>query len=219
MFDIIAEYHEGFVGGLLVTFELTGIIWLVGLLFGTLFGWLAHRFSSTIGNVLTVVQFFAASIPVIVMLFWVHYPLQVLMGVVIDPFFTAVWVLGLVNILAVADIIRTALNQFPQQFITAAKVCGLNPSTTFKRITLPILLRHIIPSLLSSQVVILQATLFASMISVEEILRVAQRINAVAYKPVEIYSAVALFFLIICLPLNGIAILLKKRFDRNFSEY
>jgi ABC-type amino acid transport system permease subunit len=64
----------------------------------------------------------------------------------------------------------------------------------------------------------LQLTLFASLISVEEIFRVAQRINATIYQPVEIYTALAIFFLIICLPLNGLAIYLKKKYTLNLSE-
>jgi ABC-type amino acid transport system permease subunit len=82
----------------------------------------------------------------------------------------------------------------------------------------PIILRQILPSLLTIQVSMLQATLFASLISVEEIFRVAQRINAVIYKPVEIYTALALLFLLICLPLNGLALWLKIKFTRDLSE-
>jgi ABC-type amino acid transport system permease subunit len=64
----------------------------------------------------------------------------------------------------------------------------------------------------------LQATIFASLISVGEIFRVAQRINSEVYRPVEIYTALALFFLAVCLPLHGLAQYLKKRYTRNLSE-
>jgi len=218
MWKILFEYREGFTSGLMVTLALTGIAWGVGLVFGTVFGWLAHRYARSAGLALRVLAFLTASIPVIVLLFWAHFPLQVLLGVVINPFLTAAAVLSIVNILAVAGIVNAAVKQFPQELITAARVCGLSEWVTLRRVTMPILLRQITPSLLNSQVVILQCTLFASMISVEEILRVSQRINATAYKPVEIYTALALLFLVVCLPLNIIAALLKRRFDRNLSE-
>jgi ABC-type amino acid transport system permease subunit len=60
--------------------------------------------------------------------------------------------------------------------------------------------------------------LFASLISVEEIFRVSQRINSLEYKPVEIYTALALFFLSISLPVNALALWLRSRFTRNISE-
>ena len=52
----------------------------------------------------------------------------------------------------------------------------------------------------------------------DEIFRVAQRINAVVYRPIEVYTALAVFFLMICLPLNGVAMYLEARFTRNLSE-
>jgi polar amino acid transport system permease protein len=68
------------------------------------------------------------------------------------------------------------------------------------------------------QVGMLHATLFASLISVEEIFRVSQRINSTIYRPVEIYTALALFFLMVCLPINLLAAYLKKRYTRDLSE-
>jgi ABC-type amino acid transport system permease subunit len=47
---------------------------------------------------------------------------------------------------------------------------------------------------------------------------VAQRINAQIYKPVEIYTALGVFFLIVCVPINGFALWLKKRFTRDVSQ-
>ena len=64
----------------------------------------------------------------------------------------------------------------------------------------------------------LQTTLFASLISVDVIFRIAQRINAQVYKPVEIYTALAVLFLIVCLPLHGLAHWLRVRYTRDFSE-
>ena len=119
---------------------------------------------------------------------------------------------------AVADIVRTALLEFPKQYIIAGQVCGMDTNAIFKKIQFPIIFRQILPSLLTTQVNMLQLTLFASLISVGEIFRAAQDVNSVIYKPVEIYSALALFFLVICLPLNGLALWLKKQYTRNLSE-
>jgi ABC-type amino acid transport system permease subunit len=61
----------------------------------------------------------------------------------------------------------------------------------------------------------LHTTLFASLISVEEIFRVAQRINAQIYRPVEIYTALGVFFLLVCLPVTGFAFWLKRKYTRD----
>jgi len=218
LLDILTTYREAFLNGLWVTVKLAGIVWILGTLFGVVIGILADRLPVLIGYPSFAISFLLSGIPLLVLLFWAHFPLQVLLNVVIDPFITACWVLTLVNTFTVSEIVKNILHEFPEQYITAAKVCGLDEKTTVLQIKLPITLRQLIPPLLTSQVYMLQATLFASLISVEEIFRVAQRINATVYKPVQIYSALAIFFLAICLPLNGLALWLKVRFTRNLSE-
>lgn len=141
-----------------------------------------------------------------------------MLGVVVDPFITAAATLSVINIFAVADIIRTVLREFPEQYLVAAKVCGIPPMQALLYIQLPLVLRQTIPSILTLQVTMLQATLFASLISVPEIFRVAQQINSQIYRPVEIYTALGLLFLSICLPMNGFALWLKSRYTRDFSE-
>ena len=144
--------------------------------------------------------------------------MQSMLRVVIDPFYTTVVVLGTVNLLMVAEIMRSAMTDFPQQYLQAARVCGLSTRAAVRYIQLPIIFRQTCPSILLVQVAMLHATLFASLISVDEVFRVAQRINSIEYRPVEVYSALGLLFLAVCVPLNLTAFYLRKRFSRNISE-
>jgi len=218
VWNIIYTYKEGLLAGLLVTLGLCLIIWLSGLLFGVLFGALAHRQKESTGWFLKILSFLLASTPVLVLLFWLHYPLQALVGVVIVPFITAAFALSLINIVGVAQIVRDALDDFPQQYIIAGKVCGLTEGEIFSKIEFPILFRQTIPQFLTLQVSMLQMTLFASLISVQELFRVAQQINSIVYKPIEIYTALAIFLISISLPLNLLAYWFKNKYTRNLSE-
>lgn len=210
--DILSAYRTGFLHGVAVTIKLAAVVWLAGIVFGVLLAVMQSRFPRAIGWPGKAASFVATSIPVIVLLFWFHYPLQTMLGIQLDPFITAAFTLGLVNALSVAEIVRPSLLSFPSGYIAAAKVAGLTQRQTLWRIQLPLVVRQIFPPLLALQVAMLQATIFASLISLDEIFRVAQRINAKVYRPIEVYSALAVFFLAICLPLNGIAHLLEKRF-------
>ena len=218
LFEILYKYHEAFLKGLLVTLKLSMIIWIIGIVMGVLLGVLADRHKQGIGIPLFCFSFLLSGVPVLVLLFWAHFPLQVILNVVIDPFVTAACVLSLVNTFMVTDVVKNILATFPEQYITAARVCGMDNRTIVMKIKLPIILQQLIPVLLTTQMIMLQTTLFASLISVEEILRVCQRVNASAYKPVEIYTALAFLFLLICLPMNGLALWLKKKYTRDFSE-
>jgi ABC-type amino acid transport system permease subunit len=215
--EILIKYQQGFLSGLKVTLQLCLIIWSSGLFFGTILGGLSARIT-WLSIIARLGSFTLSGIPILVFLFWLHFPAQAVFNVVVDPFFTAAFVLSIVNLFAVADIVRAALQEFPEQYNTAAKVCGISGLDTLLFIQVPIIFRQTLPTLIITQVSMLQATLFASLISVEEIFRVAQRINASIYKPVEIYTALGIFFLAVCLPLNGFAYWFRNTFTRNLSE-
>lgn len=216
--DILINYHMAFLQGLRVTLELCLIIWSCGLIFGTALGVVSANYGRSWGRFTHGMSFVFSAIPTLVILFWLHYPAQAAFDVVIDPFYTASLTFALVNIFAVGELVRQAIADFPRQYIIAGKVCGLSHGDLVLRIQLPILFRQLLPPLMVQQVIMLHATLFASLISVEEIFRVSQRINSTIYRPVEIYTALAFFFLLVCLPINLVAYYLKKRYTRDFSE-
>ncbi len=216
--DILIKYYPAFLNGLAVTLQLCAIIWGCGLVFGGALGLAGAKFKWWVGLPSRGISFLLGGIPLLVFLFWLHYPAQAMFNVVIDPFYTAAFTFTVVNLFGVADIVRGALADFPKQYLTAARVTGLTKRQTIFRIQLPLILRQIIPSLLILQVTMLHITLFSSLISVEEIFRIAQRINAQIYRPVEIYTALGVFFLAVSLPINGLALWLRARFTRDTSE-
>lgn len=216
--DILINYHVAFLQGLRVTLELCLVIWTSGIILGVLLGVTSAHLPHSWGHFTHAMSFAFSAIPTLVVLFWLHYPAQAVFNVVIDPFYTASLTLSLVNIFAVGEIVRQAVTDFPKQYIIAGQVCGLERRDLVMKIQLPILFRQLLPSLMVLQVGMLHATLFASLISVEEIFRVSQRINSTIYRPVEIYTALAFFFLMVCLPINLSAAYLKKRYTRDLSE-
>ena len=194
------------------------VSWPTGIVIGSLLGAAGARWRIAIGIPTKVISFILSGVPVLVFLFWMHYPLQSYLGVVIDPFFTAALTLSIVNVLLVSELIRGVMLDFPSEYIASARVCGLTTGQIVRAIQFPIMVRQVLPNLLVIQVTMLQSTLFASLISVDEVFRIAQRINSQIYKPVEIYTALAVLFLIICLPMHGLAFWLRSRLTRNLSE-
>jgi len=216
--EILVKYKVEFLLGLGVTVKLCLIIWSAGLVLGTLLGVAAAKWRLAVGLPLKAVSFVLAGVPVLVFLFWMHYPLQSYLGIVVNPFYTAAATLSIVNILLVSDLIKIHLLEFPDQYMASARVCGLSYSKYVRHIQFPIIVRQVLPPLLVIQVTMLHSTLFASLISVDEVFRIAQRINSQIYKPVEIYSGLAFLFLAVSLPLHGLSNWLKARFTRNLSE-
>ena len=218
VFEIIGDYKEGFLKGIWVTIQLCLIIWSCGLLIGGLLGVFGARYKHPIGLPTRILSFTLSGIPVLVFLFWLHYPVQEILQIRIDPFITAAITLSIINIFGVSDIVRNAINDLPKQYAEVAKICGIPTSTRLIKIDIPLIFRHAISPFIIVQVNMLHMTLFASLISVDEIFRTAQRVNAIIYKPVEIYTALGIFYLLISLPLNGLAIWFKNKYARDISE-
>ena len=217
VFEIISTYHEGLWQGLLVTLRLCLIIWSSGIIIGSLLGVAAAKWRESAGYFVTSTAFLLSSMPVLVLLFWLHYPAQTALDIVVDPFYTAALAISVINVFAVARLIQGALLDFPKEYLLAARVSGLTEWQSIRFVQFPLIFRQTIPALLNLQVTMLQATLFASLISVNELFRVAEHINSEIYRPVQIYTALGLFYLMVCLPMNGLASWLRYSFTRNLS--
>lgn len=206
--EILEKYKSAFLLGISVTLKLCLVIWGLGIFIGLILGVFAYRIKS-INFLIKAINFGLSSMPVLVLLFWLHYPLQAILGIVINPFITTAFTLTLINIFGVSNIVCSNLNEIPNEYREVAKVCNISEYSIFSKIEFPMMLRLALPTILVLQVNMLHLTLFGSLISVEEIFRICQQINSQIYQPIEVYSTLALFFLIISLPLNGFAIYLK----------
>ena len=216
MIQVLIEYHNLLLEGFSVTLKLLGSIILIGVPLGTLLGVIGNRYVSEVGNIIKIGRFFTKVIPVLVLLFWLHYPLQGLLGIVINPFWTTVIALGFINTIATAHLVTAELELLPKSYREAGITLGMSKNQIIRKIELPILSRRILPQLLLNQAAMLEYTLFASLISVQELFRTAQTINAMVYKPVEIYSILVFFFFLILPPFHLFVSKLQKKY---FTEY
>jgi His/Glu/Gln/Arg/opine family amino acid ABC transporter permease subunit len=210
--SLIHRYHEALLGGAVKTIELAAIAWAGGLVLGTLLGiWRASHSRGTKRSGITLFSAAASSIPVLVYLMWCHYPLQAALGISVRPFITAAAVFTFYNTLTIGEVVRGAVEDLPVAFSMAAEVTGVCRSTYIRYIMVPLALRAALPSYLISQVGVLHMTLFASLISVDELFRVVQRINAVEYNAVGVYSLLALFYFFLSFPLLILARVANER--------
>ncbi len=217
MFQVLLQYHELFLQGFLTTLKLLGGIILIGIPFGILLGIIGGKQNKKLGIIIKGARFLTKVIPVLVLLFWLHYPLQGLLGVVINPFWTTILALGLINIISTAAIVVTELELLPKSYREAGLTLGLSSNQIIRHIELPLLVRRMSPQLLLNQAAMLEYTLFASLISVPELFRTAQSINAMIYKPVEIYSLLIIFFLVILAPLHLAVKIIQKKYTTQYD--
>jgi ABC-type amino acid transport system permease subunit len=201
----------------MTTLGLLGLIIIIGVSIGSLLGVIAGRFFSKLSSVIKTARFITKVIPTLVFLFWLHYPLQGLLGIVVNPFWTTVIALSVINIISTADLFSNELQLLPKSYCEAGITLGLSKKEIIRYIELPLLLRRTLPALLLNQASMLEYTLFASLISVPELFRVAQTINSMVYKPVAIYTLLVVFFIIILAPLHLFITIIQKKYAIRYA--
>jgi len=216
--EIIINYKEWLFDGLKITlllFTISSINWII---LWSLIWWICSKNKGLFYYFIKIINSIVSWIPVIILLYWMYYPAQELLNMQISSFNTALIVLSVINIFSISEVIEKSIKNIPKQFIEVSNICGISNKTRFLKIELPLIFRHAISPFIIIQINILHITLFTSLISVNEIFRTAQQINSIIYKPIEIYTTLAIFFLIISILLKNIANFFEKKYIRDFSE-
>ncbi|KSW19863.1 amino acid ABC transporter permease [Cellulomonas sp. B6] len=151
--------------------------------------------------------------PLLVQLFIIFYALPSL-GIVIDPFPSAVVAFSLNVGGYAAEIIRAAILSVPKGQWEAAATIGLDHTLTLRRVVLPQAVRVAVPPLSNTFISLVKDTSLASTIMVTELLRKAQEIAAPTYEFMTLYSLAAVIYWLICLVLSSAQARLERRLDR-----
>jgi polar amino acid transport system permease protein len=104
-----------------------------------------------------------------------------------------------------------AVLTIPSGQVEAARILGFSSYHTSKSIVWPQVLRSIAPALLNEYVTTLKLSTVASVISAPELLYQSGLIITQTYRPLEVYTTLAVLFAIIVIPLLRIGRVLEKR--------
>jgi cystine transport system permease protein len=151
--------------------------------------------------------------PLLVQLFVIFYGLPAV-GVVIDPWPSAIVAFSLNVGGYAAEIIRAAILSVPKGQWEAGYTIGMSNAKTLRRIILPQAARVSVPPLSNTFISLVKDTSLASLILVTELFRVAQQIAAFSQEFMLLYLEAALIYWIFCLVLSTGQSAIERRLDR-----
>jgi cystine transport system permease protein len=151
--------------------------------------------------------------PLLVQLFVIFYGLPSL-GVLIDPWPSAILAFSINVGGYAAEVIRAAILSVPQGQWEAAYMIGMPHRRALRRIILPQAARVSVPPLSNTFISLVKDTSLASLILVTELFREAQQVAAFSQEFMLLYLEAALVYWVICLVLSTGQSLLEKRLDR-----
>ncbi|MCG7360998.1 ectoine/hydroxyectoine ABC transporter permease subunit EhuC [Roseomonas sp. ACRSG] len=213
-FSFIWSYRWLFVNGTVVTLLFTVGIVVLGLAVGLLAGLLRlSRLAPLRWLAQAYVEVFRCT-PVLVQLVWFYYALPILTGIEMSATTAATLALSLYGGAFYAEIIRGGINSIEPGQTEAALALGMTPAQSMRRIVLPQALKRMVPPLMNQSIIQLKNTSLVSVLAVPDLLYQGQAVAHDTYRPLEIYSLVAVIYFVILFPLTLLVGRLERRLSR-----
>ena len=149
--------------------------------------------------------------PLLVQLVWVYYALPVLIGVDMSATTACFLTLSLYAGSFYAEIFRGGIEAIDRGQWEAGQAIGMQQSRIFRRIILPQAVQVMIPSLINQTIMQLKNTSLVSTVAVGDLLYQGSVITAASYRPLEVYTTIAVLYFIVLFPLTLVADQLEQR--------
>ena len=139
--------------------------------------------------------------PILVQLLWVYYVLPIVFDIGISSLSAISIGLSIYMAAFISEVYRAGIQAVPKGHREAAQVLGLTSFQSFRRIVLPQAVRMTLPPLASNFVQLIKFSSLGAVISVSEITRRGMELSSATFRPLEIFSFIAVVYFFICWPL------------------
>ncbi|HUA53522.1 MAG TPA: amino acid ABC transporter permease [Candidatus Sulfotelmatobacter sp.] len=209
-FGILLDYQVVFYRAAAVTIEVTMGSLAIGLTLGLTLGMMRlSRHAVLRWPAVFYIELFRST-PVLVQLVWIYYALPVLSGVQMGNVATLIVGLGLHSAAYLAEIFRAGILSIDRGQMDAAKAIGMGYLQAMRRIILPPAVRRMIPPFINEFATLMKLTTLGTVLAVSELLHESENLINNTYRPLEIYTVLALVFAAIIFPFIYLSQRLEK---------
>jgi His/Glu/Gln/Arg/opine family amino acid ABC transporter permease subunit len=199
--DVIPQNFDFLMTGLQNTLIISAITLVLAMLGGLVIAlldmskfWPTRAVGIAIGEIIR-------NTPILVQLLWVYYVLPMVAGINLTAFTALVIGLSVYSSAFIAEAYRAGIQAVPVGHREAAQVLGLSPLQTYVRITLPQAVRMTLPPLAANFVQLIKYSSLGAVISVSEITRRGMELSSTIFRPLEVFTFIAIVYFVICWPL------------------
>lgn len=210
-FELIEKALPILLLGAGVTIEITAVSVFIGFCIGLFVG-IARICKVKVLRILAAI--YADCIrgtPLLVQIFLIYFALPILTEHRVEPFMAAVAACGINSGAYVSEIFRAGIQAIDVGQMEAGRSLGLSWWQTMYYVILPQAVRNILPPLGNEFIAMLKDSSLVSVIGFEELTRRGQLIIAQTYGSFEIWSTVAILYLIMTLAISRVVAMLEKK--------
>jgi His/Glu/Gln/Arg/opine family amino acid ABC transporter permease subunit len=187
--------------GVQITIALTIVAMILGLAVGLVVALMRDSSSRVLRGIAWVYVWFFRAVPTLVLLLFVWNALPQLLPALKDrwfsPFIAASIALSVNEAAYAAEIIRGGLLAVDDGQKLAARALGLSPTSVFRKVIAPQVIRVSIPPLSNDFITMLKITSLAAFISLQELLSLTRTAVSLNFRFAEYYSAAAIYYLVL----------------------
>jgi His/Glu/Gln/Arg/opine family amino acid ABC transporter permease subunit len=156
------------------------------------------------------VEFFRNS-PQLMVVVWVFTVLPLVTGITLSPLLSGIVALTLNVSAFIAEVYRAGITSIPVGQTQAALALGMTRVQLYRRVLLPQAVARVIPPLGSYWVSLFKDTSLLAVIGVAELMYQGRLVATDTYRPVEIFTGVALIYYVLAYPQSlGVNFLFRR---------
>jgi polar amino acid transport system permease protein len=159
---------------------------------------------------IAVIEFYRNT-PPIVHFFWFFYALPVLMNLTLDPFAAAVMALSTQSGAFYAEVFRGGIASIEAGQWEGAKALGMRHSQLMRRVILPQALVRMVAPFVERSFELTKTTALASTLAYADLLYQAMQVNSRTFRPLEVYTTVAVMYLLLLVIASALARQAERR--------
>ena len=153
--------------------------------------------------------------PGIVLLFWFFFAAPLILGLKIGPFEASIAALSILSAAFYAEVFRAGIVSVERGQVEAARAIAMSEAQVMRRVVLPIAVKRMLPALFERSVELLKGTTLVSTVSFADLMFRANDVVQLTFRPLEVYTAVALVYFVIIFGFSQIATLVELRLARS----
>jgi len=214
-FSAIVKYADMLVLGLVGTVKIAVVSIVLGVIVGALVALARMSANPWLHRPATAFVEFYRNTPPIVHFFWFFYALPIVIGVSLNPFVAAVLALSTQSGAFYAEVFRGGILSIDRGQWEGARALGMNYRMAMRRVIVPQALRRMVAPFIERSFELTKTTALASTLAYAELLYEAMQVNSITFRPMEVYSAVALLYFIVLFTASSAMRLVEARLARH----
>ena len=184
--------------GLIVTFKLTFLSIIGGILLGTFLALIRVAKIPVLSWVAAAYVNFFRSLPLILVIFWLYFLVPLIVGRPVGSFYSVLVAFVLFEAAYYSEIIRAGISSVSKGQLAAGRAIGLSYPQTMRYVILPQAFRAMVPVLLTQAIILFQDTSLVYVVGLKDFLVSAELIANRDQRLVEMYIFIAIVYFVIC---------------------